>query len=102
MAENKLSEDQILSIIKGEREKLSNPYGDQTDLVVDFAVGLYERKEIDRVVFKTLISLAILKLTQKTVADLMDNLIKRNLISKKSGSDSDEFVLLNYFKKNYG
>ena len=71
-----MTEKEIKSLIKEDRNKVRDPYKDKGDLMIDQIVDLFEKKEIDEKVLKTLMSIVILNLTKDTINDLSANLVK--------------------------
>lgn len=97
----KLNDGQIKFLIKQERTQSRHAYKDEGDLMFDLIVDLYEKKEIDENLFKTLASAVLLNLTKNMLNDLMSsNLLKKSL-NLNSNMESNKVILLSYAKQCY-
>lgn len=99
-----LSEKEIKSILKKERQRAANPYKDKADVMIDSVVSLHEEKKVDKHMLNTLLSLVLINIAQDAVDDstkhLMNDLTKKNFMNIPS-VERNKILLLNYSKQSY-
>lgn len=99
-----LTEKEIKSILKKDRQRAVNPYKDKADVMIDSIVSLHEGKKIDKHTVNTLVSLVLISIAQDTISnlttDVTNDLAKKNFMSIPR-IEQNKIFLLNYSKQSY-